>query len=162
MATTFQIVGHKKSGKTTLLQEFLMDNSLDSFSVIKHTHTPIEVSTNTDTGKFFHYSNDVLLLNDEQTIHYQRHLPTSDLEKIEQLQKTTSADFIVIEGMKELDFPKIVLLKPDETPADFDNITNIKYFATIQGNKSDNVIDIEDEDSRLNFILNFVREIKND
>lgn len=161
MAITFQIIGHKKSGKTTLLQDFLINSTNYKISVVKHTHLPIDIPANTDTGKFFQYSDDVLLLNNEQTIHYQRNLPSTELDKIHELQSGTS-DFIIIEGIKELDFPKIVLLKPDETIADFSNITNIKYFVTIQGNNCGGVIDIENSDNRIEFINNFLKEIKND
>lgn len=161
MAITFQIIGHKKSGKTTLLQEFLREGSQYKISVVKHTHLPIDIPATNDTGKFFQYSDDVLLLNDEQTIHYQRNLPTTELDKIQELQ-TASFDFIIIEGIKELDFPKIALLKPDESPESFSDVTNIKCFVTIQGNRSDNVIDIENLDTRKAFINNFLRDMKND
>ncbi|WP_334328555.1 molybdopterin-guanine dinucleotide biosynthesis protein B [Companilactobacillus sp. HBUAS59699] len=161
MAITFQIIGHKKSGKTTLLQDFLINSTNYKFSVVKHTHLPIEIPDNTDTGKFFKYSDDVLLLNNEQTIHYQRNLPSTELDKIHELQ-TGDTDFIIIEGIKELDFPKIVLLKSNESIADFSNVTNIKYFVTIQGNQSDQVIDIEQPDKRIAFINNFLKDIKND
>ncbi|WP_125588626.1 molybdopterin-guanine dinucleotide biosynthesis protein MobB [Companilactobacillus jidongensis] len=161
MAITFQIIGHKKSGKTTLLQEFLRESSQYKISVAKHTHLPIDIPTTNDTGKFFQYSDDVLLLNDEQTIHYQRKLPTTELEKIEELQRGSS-DFIIIEGIKELDFPKIALLKSDESPDTFADVTNIKYFVTIQGNRSDNVIDIENLNTRKIFINKFLRDIEND
>lgn len=161
MAITFQIIGHKKSGKTTLLKDFLVNSPTYKFSVVKHTHLPIDIPATTDTGKFFQYSDDVLLLNNEQTIHYQRNLPTTELEKIQQLQKG-STDFILIEGIKELDFPKIVLLKSDESPQDFSNVTNIKYFVTIQENNYDKVIDIEDSSMRKIFINKFLKEIKND
>ncbi|WP_125711722.1 molybdopterin-guanine dinucleotide biosynthesis protein MobB [Companilactobacillus kedongensis] len=159
MALTFQIVGHKKSGKTTLIKDFLTMTDY-KFSVVKHTHLPIDIPNTTDTGKFFEHSDDVLLLNNEQTIHYERNPPTTELDKIKLIQQSTSASFIIIEGIKELDFPKLVLLKPDEAKTEFANITNIKEFISIQGNKQS--IDIEDKDTRKQFINNFLKDIKND
>ncbi|KRK65734.1 molybdopterin-guanine dinucleotide biosynthesis protein MobB [Companilactobacillus tucceti DSM 20183] len=159
MATTFQIIGHKKSGKTTLIENFLTMTNY-KYSVVKHTHLPIDIPTNTDTGKFFKNSDNVLLLNDEQTIHYQRNLPSNELKKIEDMQKKTLADFIIIEGIKELDFPKIVLLKQDETKNDFKNISNIKEYVSIQQNSL--ALDIEDLNKRESFINQFLRNITND
>lgn len=159
MALTFQIIGHKKSGKTTLIENFLTMTDY-KFSVIKHTHLPIAVSDGNDTGKFFKNSDDVLLLNNEQTIHYQRNLPLTELENIQIMQQETSADFIIIEGIKELDFPKLVLLKPAETKADFNKVTNIKSFISIQ--KNNLAMDIENLDDRKVFINKFLKDLKND
>ncbi|APX72662.1 molybdopterin-guanine dinucleotide biosynthesis protein MobB [Companilactobacillus allii] len=161
MAITFQIIGHKKSGKTTLLQNFLTETPQYKFSVVKHTHLPIDIATTNDTGKFFQYSDDVLLLNNEQTIHYQRNLPTTNLDKIAKLQKGDS-DFIIIEGIKELDFPKIVLLKSDESISDYSDITNISTFVSIQGNTSTKVLNIENINNRKKFINSFIEDIQND
>ncbi|MFD1418071.1 molybdopterin-guanine dinucleotide biosynthesis protein MobB [Companilactobacillus keshanensis] len=159
MALTLQIIGHKKSGKTTLIKDFLMMTDY-KFSIVKHTHLPIDIPNTTDTGKFFEHSDDVLLLNNEQMIHYQRNVPMTELEKIKLMQQNTSADFIIIEGIKELDFPKVVLLKPNETKNDFVKITNIKKFVSIQGNKQ--AEDIENMTKRKQFINNFLKDIQND
>ncbi|MFC6322355.1 molybdopterin-guanine dinucleotide biosynthesis protein MobB [Companilactobacillus baiquanensis] len=159
MALTFQIIGHKKSGKTTLIENFLTMTDY-KFSVVKHTHLPITVSDGNDTGKFFKNSDDVLLLNNEQAIHYQRNLSLTELENIQIMQQETSADFIIIEGIKELNFPKLVLLKPAETKADFNNVTNIKSFISIQ--KNNLAMDIENLDDRKEFINKFLKDLKND
>lgn len=133
MALTFQIVGHKKSGKTTLLQSFLQvaKESDHSVSVIKHTHMPVAVSNDNDTGKFFELSDDVLLLNKEQTIHYQKDLNLSENQQVKNHLKTINSDFVIIEGMKELPYPKIVMLKSDETVDDYRSIKNILKFTSL-------------------------------
>lgn len=162
MVVTFQIVGHKKSGKTTLTNDFLKvaPQLNQQISVVKHTHGPVDIPNNTDTGKFYENSNDVLLLNDTQTIHYQRNLQQPAEYQIRHMQQTTSADFLIIEGLKELDYPKIVLLKKDETPADFGEVTNIRYFVSIQKTTTSNdFISLPDPTTTRDFITKFLREL---
>ncbi|MQS89965.1 molybdopterin-guanine dinucleotide biosynthesis protein B [Companilactobacillus mishanensis] len=161
MVTTFQIIGHKKSGKTTLTNDFLKFGKAAgySFSVVKHTHGPVDIPANTDTGKFYQQSDDVLLLNDSQTIHYQRKIAKTASEQITELQKNSPADFLIIEGLKELDYPKITLLKEDEVKSDFADISQILIFASIQKDES-NIISLMDTDERKKFIINFLREIQ--
>ncbi|AKP67830.1 molybdopterin-guanine dinucleotide biosynthesis protein B [Companilactobacillus ginsenosidimutans] len=165
MVVTFQIVGHKKSGKTTLTNDFLkIGRRLGlEIAVVKHTHGPVDIPNNTDTGKFYENSDDVLLLNDTQTIHYQRNIEQTTLEQIKQLQQTTQADFLIIEGLKELSYEKIVLLKKDETVAGFGEISNVKNFASIQkSTTTDDVLSLMDLDSRTKFIKKFLRDIQDD
>ncbi|WP_125768295.1 molybdopterin-guanine dinucleotide biosynthesis protein B [Companilactobacillus furfuricola] len=162
MVVTFQIVGHKKSGKTTLTNDFLKIAPQLNYqiSVVKHTHGPVDIPNNTDTGKFYERSNDVLLLNDSQTIHYQRGLNRTAEEQIRQMQQTTPADFLIIEGLKELDYPKIVLLKEDETPNDFGEATNILHFVSIQQTTtSKEIVSLLDPDIKRDFITKFLREL---
>lgn len=161
MVATFQIIGHKKSGKTTLTNDFLkVGPELGfTFAVVKHTHGPVDIPNNTDTGKFYENSDDVLLLNDSQSIHYQRNNQKTALEQVEKLQQTTKADFLIIEGMKELTYPKILLLKKDETATAFGEISNIKCFASLQkSNTTDDFVSLRDFDSRRDFIIKFLRD----
>lgn len=160
MVTTFQIVGHKKSGKTTLTNDFLqVGQQLGyQFAVVKHTHGPVDIPSDTDTGKFYKHSNDVLLLNDQQTIHYQRNIPTSAEAQVRQLQTTTTADFLIIEGLKELEYPKIVLLKADETMTAFGEISHIQHFVSLQKSTTTNDIQsLKDIDYRTKFITKFLK-----
>lgn len=162
MAVTFQIIGHKKSGKTTLTNDFLTVALQLKYqvSVVKHTHGPVDIPNNTDTGKFYERSNDVLLLNDTQTIHYQRNLNQTAAEQIREMQQTTSADFFIIEGLKELDYPKIALLKKDETPDDFGGVNNILYFVSIQKTTTNKeVISLLEPAIKKDFITMFLREL---
>lgn len=163
MAITFQIVGHKKSGKTTLTNEFLqvgMELGY-SFSVVKHTHGPVDIPNNTDTGKFYQHSNDVLLLNDSQTIHYQRNIEQTAIQQIHTLQQRSKNDFLIIEGLKELTFPKIVLLKADESIADLGEISNVKAFASLQKTTTAKTFQsLNSIDSRKKFITCFLRDIQ--
>lgn len=161
MVATFQIIGHKKSGKTTLINDFLKIGQQLGYeiAVIKHTHGPVDIPRNTDTGKFYEHSNDVLLINDTQTIHYQRNIQQSALAQIRQMQNTTKADFLIIEGLKELDYPKIALLKKDETPAVFGEISQIKRFVSIQQTTTtEDLLSVMDLDVRKEFITKFLRE----
>lgn len=163
MVTTFQIIGHKKSGKTTLTNDFLnvANHQGIEIAVVKHTHGPVDIPDNTDTGKFYQHSNDVLLLNDEQTIHYQRKIQKTALEQIRQIQETTQADFLIIEGLKELLYPKICLLKADETVAAFGEISNVKSFVSIQkSTTTDDIQSLMDLDIREKFITKFLRAEK--
>ena len=104
------IVGFKNSGKTTLAIAIAkaLKNKNYKVAVIKHSGKPIP-REESDTGKFLKEIEKVVLITPEST---EIMFNTSwDLKKIIPL---LSADFLVIEGFKNLKyFPKIICLREE-------------------------------------------------
>ncbi|MFD1485859.1 molybdopterin-guanine dinucleotide biosynthesis protein B [Lacticaseibacillus baoqingensis] len=129
MVAALQVIGHKKSGKTTVVNDLIQAaNALAlSVSTLKHTHEPISAAT--DSGRFAAQV-PTWLLTPTQTLAYS-HATTSLAERVKAIVNTCATDLLLIEGAKALAYPKLVLLLPGETPTDWAKTANIAAFATL-------------------------------
>jgi len=140
------ICGFKKSGKTTLIEALLLELVPKGLrlGVIKHQNKPVQTDQpGTDTFRFFQAGASVLGFDGVSTFVKQKQsLPFSLEQALRRLGP--DFDFILIEGFKESDAPKIWLLRNGET-APPDQITNILATLTVS-------------DDRLKRVLKLIRD----
>ncbi|HIW37495.1 MAG TPA: molybdopterin-guanine dinucleotide biosynthesis protein B [Candidatus Jeotgalicoccus stercoravium] len=105
-----QVVGFKDSGKTTLTLEFLkiLKDHGKTVAVIKNHHLDEAVKEDTDTGKYHAVGSDYTVLNmPSYTMTYNQ--ASRDLSHLIEKFKTEDVDFVLAEGFKAEDYPKILL-----------------------------------------------------
>lgn len=104
-----QVTGFKNSGKTTTVNrmvEYLKAEGL-KVAVIKHHHRDEVHDDSTDTGKFIRSGADFTVLNTPGTVMTVENKAPDLHAQIDQL--SGQVDFILIEGYKEEDYPKIFM-----------------------------------------------------
>lgn len=104
-----QITGFKNSGKTTTVNRMIkyLKEQDRKVAVIKNHHRDDAHDSTTDTGKFIESGSDFTMLNTPGTVMTVEN-KAPDLEKqIEDYSKLV--DFILIEGYKDEDYPKIFM-----------------------------------------------------
>lgn len=119
---TLQVAGFKNTGKTSLILEFvtLLKTHGYTVAVIKHHHEAEPVETDTDTGKFFAAGADFTVLDTPgKCILVEQ--PDKPLTTQLQRFQNEGVDFVIIEGYKLENYPKIIL-----TYSFTDGETNIK------------------------------------
>lgn len=134
MALTFQIIGYKKSGKTLITTALVRQLSAQQLnvSVLKHdAHASSMDVPGTDTARFSDAGAQAVLLQSANGTFYHQTTPQMPpvTALIAKLPATT--DVILLEGFKQADYPKLVLLRPDDHVTDFATCTNIQAFASL-------------------------------
>lgn len=104
-----QVVGYKNSGKTTVINDMVKELKSSGYrvAVIKHHHEAGTFETTTDTGKFIHSGSDITILNTPQSSMKVKSVTPSLSAQVEEL--SGAVDFILIEGYKDENYPKIYL-----------------------------------------------------
>jgi molybdopterin-guanine dinucleotide biosynthesis adapter protein len=123
-----QVVGYKKSGKTTLTSKLIKmatDMGYQVGSCKHHGHGTPDVLPGTDSDR--HQQAGALISGVEGggTLNLSILNKKWTLEKILEFYRLIELDFIVVEGFKQEIFPKIVLVRSDEDlhlAADLDNV----------------------------------------
>ncbi len=104
------VVGFKKSGKTTLALAIAkaLKNKNYEVAVIKHSDKPVH-HEQSDTDKFLKEIEKVALITPEST-----EIMFNTSRNLKKIIPLLSADFLVIEGFKSLEyFPKIICLREE-------------------------------------------------
>lgn len=129
-----QVVGYQNSGKTTLITKMIkaLQESHYRIGTIKHhghDGSPLFDDTNKDTYKHRSSGAVVTGVSDKGRLQI-NHVAQNylSLEKLLEIYRSFSLDFILIEGFKYDDFPKIVLLK---TPQDEKLLNELRNIALI-------------------------------
>jgi molybdopterin-guanine dinucleotide biosynthesis protein B len=111
------VIGFKKSGKTTIIREILkklMDKNV-KVATIKHSFENAEIDKkDTDSYLFKEYAEVSVLSTDDKTAFYYNGMSLHEiLSKLE-----LEYEYVIIEGfkeqLKELNIPKIAMIKDDE------------------------------------------------
>lgn len=105
-----QVTGFKNSGKTTTVNRMVKYLKGQGFkvAVIKNHHRDDVHDATTDTGKFIESGSDFTMLNTPGTVMTVEN-KAPDLKK--QIDDFTGlVDFILIEGYKDEDYPKIFMV----------------------------------------------------
>lgn len=102
------VVGHKKSGKTTLVAALVQKLSeIGTVGTVKHMGEPRLNPAETDTGKHFDAGADTVIgITGTELVSFSR---DSDLEDALDMLCYQGFDFAVVEGFKNSSLPKIVL-----------------------------------------------------
>lgn len=107
---TLQVTGFKNTGKTSLILEFVTLLKAHDYTVaiIKHHHETEPVSTDTDTGKYFAAGADYTIL-DMPGRSFMLEQPNKPLTTQLQRFQNEGVDFVLVEGYKHENYPKIML-----------------------------------------------------
>ena len=134
MAPTLQIIGFKKSGKTTTVNDFLTccQQLQLTTSVLKHDEHESQMDqANTDTARFSdHGAQQVILATATGVFQHEQVATPPTPQRLRQLVRPNN-DLCLMEGFKTADYPKIVLLRPQDQPADFGALTHVLAWASL-------------------------------
>lgn len=135
MATTLQVIGFKKCGKTTVLTDFLLAAQAQYLktAILKHNaHNDANLDQNyTDTARFNRTGvAQVILRSDHEVFVRKQRPPKVDLPSLIQTYTDADTQLILVEGFKSAHYPKLVLLRPEDQRTDF-QATQIQYQATL-------------------------------
>ena len=103
------IVGKKKSGKTTLIEHLIQYlKEYGNVACIKHAHEfDLEAPIARDTDRFFTAGAEVVTgVSDDKTL---KICGRKDLKELIAEMATSGVDFVLVEGFKSSDLPKISL-----------------------------------------------------
>ncbi|AEH07036.1 molybdopterin-guanine dinucleotide biosynthesis protein B [Methanothermococcus okinawensis] len=110
------VIGPKKSGKTTLICDILkrLKEMNINVATIKHSTHDVKVDREgTDSYKFKQCSNVSVIADNNKTAFFYDKMDLCDI-----LPKLNNNDFVIVEGfkeqLKELNIPKILMVKEDE------------------------------------------------
>lgn len=107
---TLQVTGFKNTGKTSLILQFVTLLKAQGYTVaiIKNHHEIEPVSNDTDTGKYFEAGADYTVL-DMPDRSFMLEQPNRPLSYQLQRFQNEGVDFMLVEGYKFENYPKIVL-----------------------------------------------------
>ncbi len=112
------IIGEKKSGKTSLIQYLIARlKEYGKVGCIKHAHE-LELDASKDTDRFFNAGAEVVIgVSEEKAV---KICGAKSLKELIEEMAYSGVDFVLVEGFKSSDLPKIAL-------SDFSNeeISNI-------------------------------------
>lgn len=125
-----QIVGYKNSGKTTLIKNWIEQCLKDNkeVAVIKHhghkAGLAMPTST-TDSMGFFEAGAKSAIVSDGTTIQLHQQNVNWTLEHYIELAHLSNPSVLFIEGFKEADYPKVVLVKSEAEWQTLKSLSNI-------------------------------------
>lgn len=151
-----QIIGRKKSGKTTIMCQWIQKAATLQLDVaaFKQTHHDAAMDVSgTDTAHFaeagarqvFMKKEGHLFLHQQKSYTTKTHISTPEVSGEGEWQRLISSeiDLVLFEGFKQLAHPKLLLLRPGDTVADFP-YANICAVGSIYPDvvKEQNVVDL--------------------
>lgn len=160
-----QVVGYKNSGKTNFIESFVKKLSAagKDVAVIKH-HGHInglqQPDSNTDSMKFFHAGAKLSIAVDNETIQLHKKLENMSLNKIITWIKIFDPDLLLIEGYKQEDFEKIVIVRELQDWVELKQLKNIVCVLTHGEYNIDfpRVFSIYDERGILDWLYEWIGE----
>ena len=105
------IIGEKKSGKTTLIEDLIMKlRDYGSVGCIKHAQE-LDLDESKDTTRLFNAGAEVVIGSSEHVTLKLSRSKSKSLNLKEQLKDMADSgmDFVLVEGFKSSDLPKIAL-----------------------------------------------------
>lgn len=137
-----QIVGYQNSGKTTLMEQLITQATTEGFRVgtIKHHgHGGIPmIESSKDSVRHEKAGASITAVEGQGTLRMSIHERNWQLANILAIYETFHMDIIFIEGYKNEDYPKVVLLRQAEDQSLLEKVTNIVcvlYWPTYPLNK---------------------------
>jgi len=123
------IIGEKKSGKTTLIEDLIMRlRDYGSVGCIKHAQE-LDLDESKDTTRLFNAGAEVVIGSSEHVTLKLSLSKSKSLNLKEQLKDMADSgmDFVLVEGFKSSDLPKIALnpLSDRDEDGDDGEITNV-------------------------------------
>lgn len=155
-----QVVGYKGSGKTTLILNWIeeLKNKQMKSAVIKHHgHGGVleQPHALTDSMRFTTAGAVSSLAYGENMIQLHMHSPSSDVDQLVKMAMFSAPDIIFIEGFKQANYPKVVLVKQVEEWEALRKLSNIVGVIVHDGVTLPGVATISQRDSvQINMLLN--------
>ena len=121
------IIGEKKSGKTTLIEDLIMRlKDYGSVGCIKHAQE-LDLYESKDTTRLFNAGAEVVIGSSEHVTLKLSRSKSKSLNLKEQLKDMADSgmDFVLVEGFKSSDLPKIALNPLPDRDGDDGEITNV-------------------------------------
>lgn len=138
-----QIVGYQNSGKTTLMEQLITQATTEGFrvgSIKHHGHGGIPmIESSKDSVRHEKAGASVTAVEGEGTLRMSIHQNNWQLADILAIYETFKMDIIFIEGYKNEEYPKVVLLRQAEDQSLLQKVSNIicvLYWPTYPLNKS--------------------------
>lgn len=125
-----QVVGHKNTGKTTLMEKLVHYFSNVGYNVgtIKyHGHSGrLKTVPGTDSYRHSEAGAKIATVKGAEELHITvKDLKTLELDQLIELYASLEINFILIEGFKYANYPKIVLVKNEQDTEILNELTNI-------------------------------------
>ncbi|MDA5386727.1 molybdopterin-guanine dinucleotide biosynthesis protein B [Loigolactobacillus backii] len=160
MVAPLQVVGFKKSGKTTTIQSFLavLKQYDQSVIVLKHdAHNASMDQPQTDTAKFSQAGAATTILATAQGIMLHQKI-TEQPKAADLVAQYRQADqFCLLEGFKEANYPKLVLVRPGEKARDFTQLSHVLAFASLTQPEFSDCIDFSTTTKREAWFNHFLQ-----
>lgn len=147
MVTSLQIIGKKKSGKTTTTVDFIKSARESGLTVatFKHTHHTVSMDIEgTDTARFSQAgSQQVGMQNDAGFFWHETRENGAEIALQNEIDDFVrpDTDLILIEGFKREKFPKLLLLREQDSLSDFSAYDQIEFVGTIFPSVLENLTD---------------------
>lgn len=158
-----QVVGYKNSGKTTLIEGLLSacDTIGWQVGVIKHhghNQNTEPTDREKDTGRYRRSGAHVSAIAADGTLEMRLADNNEwEIQKLVSFYRQLPLDFILIEGFKQADFPKIVMVKSQEDLQDLRLLENVLAFVTwgsfLPKAEGVPVFDISEKEKLITYIL---------
>ncbi len=125
----FQVVGYSNSGKTTFLTKLLEKLSFEEWKVVTIKHHghggQPDLLTGKDSSRHIEAGAVASIVEGDGRLILHAEQPTWTLAEQIGLLSSFQPDYILIEGYKLADFPKVVLLRDQKDHELLDKITNV-------------------------------------
>lgn len=156
-----QVVGYKNSGKTTLVSKLVRacsEKKIITATLKHHGHggKPQEPE-GVDSTCHLHAGASIAGVEGDGRL--QLSIDNMDIKWILRLYQQLAYDFLVIEGYKQLDFPKVIMIKAEEELRLLRDLTNVRLAILWNPNWGKNLgipwFSIEEEEEYINFLVEF-------
>lgn len=148
-----QVIGKKKSGKTTTMIHFIEAATAQGkkLAAFKHTHHSVSMDmAGTDTYRFSAAGASQVGMQQDGGFFWHEQRPMTPAIPLEEEIKDfvrKDTELLLIEGFKSEDFPKLLLLRPQDQVVDFAELTDIAAVATIYPEKvGEGILDLTTEE----------------
>ena len=159
----FAISGVKNSGKTTLITKLLKKFIESGFKVgtLKHDGHDFQMDNlDSDTDRHFKSGASGTLIFSKNKYMFLESSPEKSLDFY--LKFFKNYDFVLLEGFKNSDFPKIEIIRKEVSTVSQCNKKNLKFFVSdlkmIENNSDIDIVDIDDIDSIFKKIITLLKE----
>lgn len=161
---TLHVVGFKNSGKTTLISKWvrLLKQQGISVAVLKHHghSSPLDMpDSETDSMRFFNSGADVSTVAGGGVVQlYMNEEP--DFIRMKEIATLTNPDILLVEGYKEEQGMKVVLLRNEN---DWEELQSLADIALVIGSEEiefniSTIISRADNDQLNHWLLNWIKE----
>jgi molybdopterin-guanine dinucleotide biosynthesis adapter protein len=136
-----QVVGYQNSGKTTLIEQLLQYGSnqgLTIGTVKHHGHggKPLLNDEHKDTGKHRKAGAAAASIEGEGIFQLTMHRASFSLQKMIGIYSYLDIDSIIVEGFKQEDYPKVILIRNKEDMELLERCNNIRAVISWFSNNS--------------------------
>lgn len=163
IAPCIQVVGYKNSGKTTLVSKLVKachQKGIKTATLKHHGHggKPDEAK-NVDSSQ--HLAAGAIASGVEGGGRLQLSMEDMKIEQILKLYQYLSYDFLIMEGYKQLEFPKVVMIREKEDLSLLHTLTEVRLVIVWKKDLGNDLefpcFEIDEEESYIDYLLGFAK-----